>query len=52
MPDKGWKVITIREIVYEALQKKARKENNAVSRMAEKILAEQLGIEVEEIAAR
>ena len=40
MPEKGWKSISVRDSVFEKLEKKAKAEHRTVTNMAEVILLE------------
>lgn len=40
MPLKGYKTLTIKEEVYEKLEKRAKKENRSITNMAETIILE------------
>ncbi|MDE2040532.1 MAG: hypothetical protein KGO96_13155 [Elusimicrobia bacterium] len=46
MPVEGWKSITIREDVCEALEKRAKAQNRSVSNLADTILRKELELEV------
>lgn len=46
MPVEGWKSVSVREDVYVALEKKAKKQNRNVTNLADTILRKELELEV------
>lgn len=40
MPEKGWRNVSVRDVVFEKVEKKAEKEHRTVTNMVEVILLE------------